>query len=258
MMRIGKTLKFILFWSLVMASFAGCGRKGPLMSPESLAPAAVTDLRVEQKGAQFQVSWPRPAAEEGGRALKDLAGFQLFKREVLPPAEDCENCPTAYRLAQSVDLEYLQGIVVAGGRYLFSDGDLAEGKTYRYKVLSLKKDGTVSRASNRAGRKKVAPPSPPVLKAASSLSEVLLEWGGVSPPTGGSIAGYNVYRKESGETVYLAPLNSAPVKDATFADRGIEWGKRYDYAVRTVAAVDGETVESVPSNEVRAGLTEPE
>jgi predicted small lipoprotein YifL len=242
----------------IIGVLAGCGRKGPLMSPESLAPAAITDLRVEQKGAQFQVSWSRPFGEEGGRSLKDLAGFQLFKREVLPPGEDCEECPTAYRLAQSVDLEYLQGVAVAGTRYLFSDGDLAEGTTYRYKVLSLNKGGVVSRASNRAGRKKVAPPLPPVLKAASSLSEVLLEWGGASPPAGGRIEGYTIYRKESGETIYLSPLNSAPVQESTFADKVLEWGKKYDYAVRTIAVVDGETVESGPSNEVRAGLTEPE
>jgi len=253
--------KFLLKTGLIglcAVVLAGCGRKGPLMTPESLAPAAIVDLRVEQKGAQFQVSWSRPSSEEGGQALKDLAGFRLFKREVLPAGEDCEECPTAYRLALSVDLEYLQGIAVAGNRYLFSDGDLAEGKTYRYKVHSLKKDGTVSRASNRAGRKKVAPPLAPVLKAASSMNEVLLEWGGVSPPAGGRIAGYNIYRKESGGTIYLAPLNNAPVQEATFADKEPEWGKRYDYAIRAVAVVDGETVESGPSNEVRAGLTEPE
>jgi predicted small lipoprotein YifL len=243
---------------ILLLIVAGCGRKGPLMAPEALAPAPIADLRVEQKGEQFQVSWSRPSAESGGRPLRDLARFQLFKREVLPPGEDCEECPTAYRLLMSADLDYLQGVAIVGSRYLFIDTDLAEGKTYRYKVFSLKKDGTTSRTSNRAGRKKVAPPLPPVLKAVSSLSGVVLEWSGGSSPANGLISGYNIYRKESGEKHYLAPLTVAPVKEAVFEDKQLEWGKRYDYLVRTVAVVNGETVESTPSNEVRAALTQPE
>jgi predicted small lipoprotein YifL len=244
---------------LVIISFlAGCGKKGPLMPPEALAPAAISDLRVEQKGAQFLVSWSRPAGEEGGRSLKDLAGFRLFKREVLPPGEDCEECPSAYQLAKSVDLEYLEGIAVAGGRYVFTDNDLAEGKTYRYKVLSQKKDGTISRTSNRASRKKVAAPLPPLVKATSSLDSVVLMWTGAAPPTNGRIEGYNIYRKRTSEKTYLFPLNGAPVKESTFEDKRLEWGSRYDYVVRTVALVNGETVESVQSNEAKGALAEPE
>ena len=234
--------------------FAGCGKKGPLVPPEALAPAPIGDLRVVQKGGQFLVSWSRPGREEGGGALKDLALFRVFKREVLPPGEDCEECPTAYRLVASVDLDYPRGVMVACNGYLLLDGDLAEGKTYRYKVLSVKKDGTVSRNSNRAGRKKVAPPLPPVLKAASSLSGVMLTWEGAAPPANGRIEGYNIYRKQSDENICCFPLNGTPVREATFEDKRLEWGKRYDYVVRTVALVEGETVESSPSNEIQGAL----
>ena len=246
------------FLVILLLILAGCGRKGLLMAPEALAPAPIADLRVEQKGEQFLVSWSRPAAELGGRHLRDLARFQLFRREVLPPGEDCEECPAAYRLLKSVDLDYLQGVAIVGARYLSIDTDLAGGKTYRYKVFSQKRDGTTSRISNRASRKKVAPPLPPVLKAASSLDGVRLTWSGAAPPAGGRIEGYTVYRKESGETHYLTPLTGAPVKETVFEDKQLEWGKRYDYTVRTVAVVDGETVESNQSNEVMAGLTQPE
>ncbi len=250
-----KKIACIMFTVMLLA---GCGKKGPLVPPESLVPAPIVDLRVEQQGGQFLVSWSRPATEEGGRTLKDLARFQLFKREVLPPAEDCEECPAAYRLVTSVDLEYPQGVAIAGNRYLFIDGDLAEGKTYRYKVLSAKKDGTTSRASNRGGRKKVAPPQPPALKGTSSLDGVALAWDGAAAPANGRIEGYNIYRKKSGETAYHSPLNGTPVRETTFADRRLEWGSSYDYAVRTVALVEGETVESGLSNEVHGALAEPE
>ena len=251
-------MRRFLFLLCISVTLAGCGKKGPLVPPEALLPASIADLRVEQKGEQFLVSWSRPLKQEGGGALKDLAGFRLFKREVLPPGEDCEECPTAYRLVISVDLEYPRGVAVLGNRYLFIDDDLAAGKAYRYKVLSVKKDGTASRTSNRAGRKKVGFPLPPVLKAASSLSGVVLEWVNVPPPANGRIEGYNVYRKQSGETTYRSPLNGTPVREATFEDKRLELGKRYDYAVRTVAAVEGETVESLPSNEVHGERAEPE
>jgi fibronectin type 3 domain-containing protein/predicted small lipoprotein YifL len=250
-----KKITFVMFTVILLA---GCGKKGALVSPEALAPAPIVDLRVEQKGGQFLVSWSRPGAAEGGGALKDLAGFRVFKREVLPPGEDCEECPTAYRLVTSVDLEYPQGVMVAGNRYLFRDGDLADGKTYRYKVLSVQKNGTMSRTSNRAGRKKVIPPLPVVLKAVSSLEGVVLEWGGAPSPANGRIEGYTIYRKQSSDNGYLAPLNGTPVRETTFEDKRLEWGKRYDYAVRTVSVIDGETVESVPSNEVPGALVEPE
>ncbi len=219
-------------------------------------PAPIADLRVQQQEDRFLVSWSRPTAQKGGGALKDLAGFQLFRREILPPEEDCEECPTAYRPVTTVDLEYLQGVAVVGNRYVFTDAGLEQGKSYRYKVFSHKKDGTVSPPSNPAGRKMVPCPAPPGLRGTSSLDHVKLEWGSVLPPAQGSIEGYNIYRKESGAPGYLSPLNGTPVRETTFEDKHLEWGKRYDYAVRTVAAAGGETVESALSNEVEGVLTD--
>lgn len=241
---------------MVLCLLAGCGKKGALMPPEALVPASIADLHVEQQGGQFVVFWSAPKSEQGGRPLKDLAGFQLFKREVLPPGEDCEECPTAYRLVKKVDLDYPQGIEVAGNRYLFRDSDLTEGQTYRYKVLSLKKDGTVSRASNKAGRKKVAAPLPPVLKGKSTPTAIVLAWSRAAAPANGRIEGYAVYRKPKEERNYYAPLNSKPLTATNFDDTQLEWGKQYDYAVRTVGVVGGETVESELSNEIQAALAE--
>jgi predicted small lipoprotein YifL len=247
-----------LFVFLFVLILAGCGRKGPLKPPEALVPAPIADLRVAQQGEQFLVSWSSPSREEGGGALKDLARFQLFRREILPPGEDCEECSDAYRLLKTVDLDYLQGVMVFSNRYLLFDADLVEGTTYRYKVLSLKTDGTESRASNRADAKRVAPPLPPVVTAASSLSSVVLTWKGGAPPPGGSVVGYNIYRNEGNGKVFLKPLTGAPVTGETFTDKHLEWGKQYDYAVRTVARVDGGIAESGLSNQVRGALAEPE
>ncbi len=249
-----KKLLFVIFMVLLL----GCGKKGNLVPPEALVPAPVADLKVEQQGERFMVSWSRPAREEGGGALKDLGGFRLYRRELLPPGEDCEACANAYRLVASVDLEYPQGVLARGGRFFFLDDEPAAGKGYRYKVVSYKRDGTLSRDSNRSGRKKVAPPRPPVVQALPSPSGVVLDWQAPQAPANGRIEGYNVYRKRGDEGVYLAPLNGAPLRETTFEDTRLVRGVRYDYAVRAVATSEGETVESDLSNEAEGALTEPE
>jgi predicted small lipoprotein YifL len=250
-------LRTICIVSLALL-FTGCGRKGPLIPPEALVPAAISDLKVAQQGELFQISWSRPAREEGGGPLRDLAGFRLFKREVLPPAEDCEECPTAYRLLKAVDLDYLQEVRRSGDLFLFSDAELRQGKTYQYKAVSLNKDGTMSRASNKARRKKVEPPLPPVLQTNSTPTGVLLEFVAIPYPEGSVIMGYNIYRRRQGEPVPRRPLNAAPVSANTYEDLHPERGMVYNYAVRTVALVDGESVESISSNEMAGALTDPD
>lgn len=249
-----KTL-LVIFMVLLLA---GCGKKGNLVPPEALLPAPVADLKVEQQGERFVVSWSRPAREEGGGALRDLAGFRLFRRELLPPGADCEECPDAYRLVATVDLQYPQGVTARDGRFFFQDDEPAAGKSYRYKVVSLKKDGTISRASNRAGKKKESPPLPPTVRAVSSPTGIQLEWKAPAVPAGERIEGYNVYRRRGAEGAYGTPLNGTPLREAAFEDTRLERGARYRYAVRTVAVVEGETVESDLSGEVEGALTEPE
>jgi predicted small lipoprotein YifL len=247
-----------IFLIILCVTLCACGRKGPLIPPEALVPAAISDLKVAQQGELFRISWSRPAREEGGGPLRDLAGFQLFKREVLPPAEDCEECPSAYRLLKAVDLDYLQEVRRSGDLFLLSDAELRQGKTYQYKAVSLKRDGTPSRESNRARRKKVEPPLPPVLQTNSTPTGVLLEFVAIPFPEGGVIQGYNVYRRRQGEPMPLRPLNAAPVSGNTYEDLHPERGTVYSYAVRTVALVDGESVESISSNEMEGALTAPD
>jgi hypothetical protein len=56
----------------------------------------------------------------------------------------------------------------------------------------------------------------------------------------------------------LSPVNDKPVREDRFEDLTLEQGVSYQYVVRTIANVDGEEVESVPSNEVTGELAEPE
>jgi predicted small lipoprotein YifL len=248
----------ILFALVIFSLLAGCGKKGVLISPEALLPAPVNDLRAAQKGERLQLSWSPPTHEEGGRALKDLAGFQLFKREVLPPDEDCESCPNAYRLLKIVDLEYLQDVRRVGDLFYLGDSDVIVSNTYQYKIVSYRKDGTSGHDSNKARLKIVVPPMPPRLSALFSVTGVLLHWEVSAPLANGKILGINIYRWRADALPAVVPLNDVFVPGHDYEDLRLERGATYIYALRTVAEVEGEMVESKLSNEIRGKLAEPE
>ena len=242
-------MKKILFLLMVFL-LAACGKRGPLVPPEALVPAPIKDLRVEQKGDRFLVCWSGPGKQEWGGPLNGLAGFRVFRREVLPPDEDCEECPTAYRPVKTVDPDYLQDVRRSGSLFCFPDGDLTDGTTYQYKAVSFQKDGAASRDSNKARRKKTPPPAPPVLTAVSIPDSVALQWKPGTLPPGGALEGFSVYRKQVGEIMPQTPIAQVPADAARFADPHMEHGVTYLYGVRSVAKIDGEKVESDLSNEV--------
>lgn len=246
---------FVLAASLALLS--GCGKKGALVPPEALAPAPVTNLALAQKDGRFQVRWSAPSRQEGGASLKDLAGFLLFRRVVLPPNEDCEECATAYGQPLKIDIEYPQAAKRSGNFWIYDDRDLTVGKLYQYKVRSFTTTGVQSKDSNRVRRTAAIPPLPPVLEAASSADEVTLSFVGL-PPQQGAPAGYNIYRSKKGEEFPLFPLNATPITGNSYVDRLSQFGVPYSYAVTSVAVVDGESVESAPSNVAEGSLVLPE
>jgi len=252
-------MKRLLVTLIAMLSLAACGKKGALIPPEAMAPAPIGDLQTAQRGEAFYISWSAPTRDDAGRALPDLAGFMIYRREVLPPAEDCEECPTAYHLIKSVDAEYLQDTYRSDSRFFFIGADLKDNTTYQFKAISVKKDGIESGPSNRARRKKVAPPDATTLKAASTPTSILLEWQPVTAPDNGKVEGYHIYRKQRGETNFpLQPLTGTPLSAVRYEDLGQERGVTYLYGVRTVARINGELVESALSNEAEGALTQPE
>lgn len=247
----------VLTLVLALSLLSGCGKRGALVPPEALVPAPVSDLALAQKGGRFQVSWSPPSRQEGGGALSDLAGFLLLRRVVLPPAEDCEECPTAYSQLAKVELDYPQGARRLGNLWFYDDFDLKAGRVYQYKLRSFTTGRAQSRDSNRARRTVLIPPLPPVLEAQSSATEVTLSFVAL-PPEQGTLLGYNIYRSKKDEELPLSPLNPAPVTGNSYQDRLSRLGVSYSYAVTSVAEHNGETVESAPSNLVEGTLLLPD
>src|SRR4051794_1528730 len=126
-MSISSKLSYPIVALALALALSACGKKGALVPPEAFAPAAVTNLKVAQKGTSFLASWSPPGREESGAALEDLGGFLLLRRTVLPPDQDCDDCLGAYGELKKIDLEYLQDVRHVGSLYLVEDPFLKEG-----------------------------------------------------------------------------------------------------------------------------------
>jgi len=247
-------LRFMLL--VVLSLSAACGKKGPLIPPDGFAPPPVSALQVVQQGENFRISWLAPEQNYRGPSGTDLAGFRLYRREIKAPGDECPTCGADDLLIRTVDLEYLQDAVRIGNLFVVVDGDVKPGKSYQYLVTAFEKNGAENRDSGRVKRKKVAPPPAPVVRTAEAPGGLMLEWATVQFGTG-TLSGYNVYRLRPGERYAFRPITPAPGKEPRYEDLRMEPDTAYRYQVRTVALVDGETVESDPSPQVEGKFVLP-
>jgi predicted small lipoprotein YifL/glutaredoxin len=243
-------MKKYCLWIGIALLFTACGKRGPLIAPEALVPAAINDLRVEQKGNRFLVCWSGPGKEEWGGSLENLAGFRVFRRDVLPPDQDCDECPNAYHQVKLIDPEYLRDVLQFGSSYCFFDSELLNKETYQYKVVSFEKDGATSKASNKVRRTKLIPSAPPVISATKTPAGVVLRWKAPAMVSDLSLEGFSIYRKQANEVMPLAPIATLNADTTSFSDPHMEHGVLYYYTLRTIAKSGPDLVESELSNVV--------
>lgn len=241
-----------LFFFLV-----ACGRKGALVPPEALVPATVDSLRVEQQGGDFRVSWRAPGKEQSGRPLRDLAGFQLLRRQILPGEPDCAACSDAWQLLAAVDLDLPRNVEQREGVYLYRDSGVKPGTDTQYRLVALSKSGGVSRPATSPVRKLLPVPPAPTLTATTTPTSVTLE---LDPGTmaGSPFAGFNLYRRGAGDDPALFPINPAPITARSYEDQRVDYGRTYRYSATTVVKVGDDLAESLPSQEIEVLFTEPE
>jgi hypothetical protein len=95
------------------------------------------------------------------------------------------------------------------------------------------------------------------LKGTVLTDSVRLEFGFSS---GGKtkLTGFNVYRRPSGNDPSPLPINAAQISQNIWEDRKVEFNHSYRYSVAALVELEGETVESLRSEETELLFTQQE
>jgi predicted small lipoprotein YifL len=248
-----KSLRLLCLGFICILTLAGCGKRGPLVAPETLRYPVVADLAARQRGSEVQLTWTTPYGPGSG-----VASFRLYRREVLPPAQDCEECTNAYQLVRSVDLEMLNGVTRDGDRFTASDGGQQREKTYQYRLHALLKDGTSVAVSNPARVAMRTLPAPPRLAAEATPVSVLLSWEPIPQPVGATSVRYQVYRRQGDAPWGAAPVTPRPQLATRYEDFPPQTGATWHYTVRALVGYDGVLAETDPAEEATVTLPPPE
>ena len=124
--------------------FLGCGKKGDPRAPELATPKVIENLRASLVPTGVALTWSRPTEYVDGSALKDLVGFVIFRKEISPT---CIDCPVPYRTLTTLDIEDREKFVKQK-QFRYVDEETQSNMTYRYRVSSQLKDGSLSEPSN--------------------------------------------------------------------------------------------------------------
>ncbi len=80
-------MKKVLCAIVILVTLSSCGRYGPPLPPEMLAPEAVRDLKITalQEGVSFE--WSTPLLDRRGEKLEEMSGY-LLQRKTLEDSAD--------------------------------------------------------------------------------------------------------------------------------------------------------------------------
>jgi predicted small lipoprotein YifL len=256
MKQPGRLALFIAVSLLVTA----CGRKGPLLYPDMLVPAAPADVAAMQSGSAIKFQFVLPSKDLAGRPVQGIAGVKITKKSAeISPKEFCRLCMADYRPFHTLYLDSLPVVAeLFGSRMVVIDADASAGNTYSYNIVPFTKDGTdgVSTLTMTVG---VTEPFPaPTLQIESLPTEVKLH---ITLPSlvAGRLLGYNLYRSTGTSVRYFNPLNPEPLKGHEYIDSSLERGKKYRYSARVlIMRTSGEIAESAGSEEVTGMLKDDE
>ena len=131
-------------YCLLPLVFFACGKKGDPRAPELAMPETIKDLKVGVEDRGITLTWSRPSRYVGGKELRDLAGFVIFRKEV---SKACPECPAPYRERTEVNVED-QERFIKKKQFRFVDDELKPQTIYRYRIFSKLLDGSLSEPSN--------------------------------------------------------------------------------------------------------------
>jgi len=240
----------------VMAS--GCGRKGPLIYPDMMIPAAPAAVSVQQSGSVVKIKWTLPDKDRAGHQVKDIAGVKISRQTAASDQKNvCRACTTDYSPLQTYYLNSLPPTAQRfGNRLIALDNDVSAGNSYSYRIVPFTADGIDGAASSISTVRMDIPLAPPQLKLESFPTEIKVHITS-QPYLNGRLLGYNLYRQSTAVNQSYQSLNQEVLKQGDYVDSTLERGVKYSYSARSVVKQgSGDIVESAESQAVVGGLRE--
>lgn len=258
MNRLGRSV-LVVGMSLMAVA---CGRKGPLIYPDMLVPAAPASVTAQQSGAVVKLQFSLTDKDRAGRAVKKegVVGVRISRKTSETGQSDiCRSCMTDYRLLRTLYLDNLPAIAQRfGNRLIVLDSDVSAGNSYSYSIVPFTTDGMNGASSPIAVVRVAAPLPAPVVRIEPLPAEIKLHIS-FQVQVAEQVLGYNLYRSSvTGVRSYQA-LNREPLKGNEYIDTALERGIKYRYSARALAMrASGDIAESAESIEVEGMLKDDE
>lgn len=253
MIRFGLSVLFVGTSLMTTA----CGRKGPLIYPDMMVPAAPAAVSAQQSGADVKLQFMLSGKDLGGRPVQGLSGVKISRRVNETAQKDvCRSCTTDYLQFKTLYLDRLPTDTQRfGSRLVMFDRDVSAGKSYSYSIVPFTADGVHGSVSTTADVRVTQSLPAPVLAIESLPAEIRLQISSQLPITGRLLLGYNLYRRVAGSARSSLPINTQPVNSNVYVDTAIDRGVKYQYSARAVVIMaSGEVAESLESLEVEGML----
>lgn len=225
---------------------------GPPVPPTPKIPAPAQDLVGRQSGERVVLRWTLPRLHTDGSRLPGPPRMDIHRAFLLEasPAPEvfAAAARVAYTLPETVVESFLHnGIVVFPDVLGASVLQEQSGRYAVYAVRAVNAKGQTAGFSNLVAVR-VYPVPEPISELLSRVTEraVELRWTPPRRSTSGppleAIAGYQIYRSETGEEGSFALHGTAAT--ARYEDTQFRFGARYFYQVRTLAQYGTDLVES--------------
>jgi hypothetical protein len=148
MSRPLSTLRLItvLLVLIGLTLFAACGVKSSPVPPQTVYPAAISDLHASADPAGINLTWSRPTHYVSGHSMRDLGGFVLLRSAGNQPFEPLVELPV-------IDQERFS----PQRTFNYVDSATQPGSSYRYEIVSRTIDGYTSEPSNQVEFTRVQP-----------------------------------------------------------------------------------------------------
>lgn len=125
-----------------------CGVKSSPVAPQTVYPAAISDLHASASPIGINLTWSRPIHYVSGHAMRDLGGFVVLRGEGSQSLQPLVQIPVTDqdRFSPQRTFSYL-------------DEETQVGHSYRYEIISRTLDGYASAPSNEVKFTRVSPHS---------------------------------------------------------------------------------------------------